>query len=326
MSRKMKIKLFLIILLIHAAPSIYAARFLNPVTDVCWQCMFPIKIGEIPLGEAGITCTLPVLGGETPICTCPIPVPPFVKVGASVVFWEPARIVEVVRNAYSMPMLGINSTAPNNSDKDNQNVDSDNGGSNNFHVHYYYFPAKLVLDGIIQAACISPEGLDVAYMTEIDPLWNDDKLAGLVNPEAALFANPVAQIACAADAFAAAGSCAIDAMPWCMGSSGSSYPLTGHSQDSNPIQATMGIAARIIYKMGRQGLLLDPGVNICAPVPTPIWVKSNYRMQIAMPIRDITCHPIGRTSLLWEQGKVIPGVDDGYMIWIAWRKRGCCAF
>ncbi|MDA4835001.1 TraU family protein, partial [Enterobacter hormaechei] len=44
---------------------------------------------------------------------------------------------------------------------------------------------------------------DVAYMTEIDPLWNDDVLTTLINPEVALFNNPIAVAACAADCVAA---------------------------------------------------------------------------------------------------------------------------
>jgi hypothetical protein len=38
-----------------------------------------------------------------------------------------------------------------------------------------------------------------------------------------------------------------------------------------------GIAARSIYMMGRTGLLLDPGVDACGSVYTPIWKKNNYK-------------------------------------------------
>ena len=27
-------------------------RFVNPVTDVCWECLFPISIGPIRIGSA----------------------------------------------------------------------------------------------------------------------------------------------------------------------------------------------------------------------------------------------------------------------------------
>jgi conjugal transfer pilus assembly protein TraU len=35
--------------------------------------------------------------------------------------------------------------------------------------------------------------LDLAYLTEVDPLWADDELAAILNPEAVLFANVVAK-------------------------------------------------------------------------------------------------------------------------------------
>lgn len=45
--------------------------------------------------------------------------------------------------------------------------------------------------------------MDIAYLSEVDPLWNDSTLSMLINPEAALFGNLIAQGACAADAAAA---------------------------------------------------------------------------------------------------------------------------
>ena len=38
--------------------------------------------------------------------------------------------------------------------------------------------------------------LDLAYLTEVDPLWADDELTAILNPEAVLFANAPAKAAC----------------------------------------------------------------------------------------------------------------------------------
>jgi hypothetical protein len=35
--------------------------------------------------------------------------------------------------------------------------------------------------------------MDIAYLSEVDPLWNDSTLSMLINPEAALFGNLMAQ-------------------------------------------------------------------------------------------------------------------------------------
>ncbi|NVM20251.1 MAG: TraU family protein, partial [Desulfobacterales bacterium] len=79
----------------------------------------------------------------------------------------------------------------------------------------------------------------------------------------------------------------------------------------------------------RETLLWDVGINLCASVPTPIWVKWNYRMQIAKPVRSLGCMPIGRTGLMWAFGKNpalgLTGSADNFLFMV-FRKRACCAF
>ena len=51
-------------------------RFPNPITDVCWKCIFPLKLGGIPLATLGMedgTNDDPPL-----ICACPEPHPSFI--------------------------------------------------------------------------------------------------------------------------------------------------------------------------------------------------------------------------------------------------------
>lgn len=35
--------------------------------------------------------------------------------------------------------------------------------------------------------------MDIGHITELDPMWNDDQLSLIINPEAALFGNVIAQ-------------------------------------------------------------------------------------------------------------------------------------
>src|SRR3546814_3836357 len=65
-------------------------------------------------------------------------------------------------------------------------------------------------------------------MTEVDPLWQDDALAALINPEAVVFANPIAKAACAGDCVAATANLPLDQLFWCAGCQGSMYPLNGN--------------------------------------------------------------------------------------------------
>ncbi len=75
--------------------------------------------------------------------------------------------------------------------------------------------------------CLEGGDLDIAYLSEIDPTWTDSSLTTILNPEAVIFANPIAQGACAADAIASAFNMPLDVLFWCAGSQGSMYPFNG---------------------------------------------------------------------------------------------------
>src|SRR3546814_13027372 len=84
------------------------------------------------------------------------------------------------------------------------------------------------MDLLTDVACLEQASFDIAYVTEIDPLWQDDALTALINPEVALFANPIAQTACAADCGAANMKLPLDPLFWCAGCLGSMYQMNGN--------------------------------------------------------------------------------------------------
>ncbi len=310
-----------------------SGTFLNPVTDICWQCIFPMKIGGVTV-VPGTVADTPDLT-SSPVCACPIPVPPFVRVGITVSFWEPARFIETVKDPYCFPSIGtgVNNPSPGTLGGGIKKSASGHGGfgSGAFaQAHYFIFPAWALMEVAVNSVCIENAGFDVAYITEVDPLWNDDLLMAMLQPEAVLFANPAAQLACISDSVSSNLGLPLSPLFWCMGSWGSAYPITGHHNTADYVQGNGAIAAKMIYKMGRQLLLNDTALSLCAAVPTPIWVKQNYRLQIAKPVRDVTCHPIGRSDLLWGNGKNPPysagGNKGDNFLWIVFRKRGCCAY
>ena len=76
-------------------------RFVNPVTDVCWECLFPISIGPIRIGSATGAPDTPNPG--SPICYCGSPIP---RIGLSLGVWEPARLIDASRAPWCFPNLG----------------------------------------------------------------------------------------------------------------------------------------------------------------------------------------------------------------------------
>ncbi len=117
-----------------------------------------------------------------------------------------------------------------------------------YHVHWYKYPLTYWLNIITSLGCLEGGDLDIAYLSEIDPTWTDSSLTTILNPEAVIFANPIAQGACAADAIASAFNMPIDALFWCAGSQGSMYPFNGWvSNESSPLQSSLLVSERMAF-------------------------------------------------------------------------------
>jgi conjugal transfer pilus assembly protein TraU len=315
----------------NKAEAICKPGFLNPVIDVCWQCIFPIKIGGIPIKGVEQVGNGPLIDtpdlASLPLCICPFPPPVFMRIGIPVSFWEPARFVETVKDPFCFPSIGVGLPNPFSGHLGGGSSEMGNQEdmSSFAQAHWFVFPVWAMMELLTDFVCIEHSVFDVAYLTEVDPLWNSDMLAFILNPEALLFANPIAQFACVADSVASAVGLSLSPLFWCMGSWGSAYPLTGHVGNDNLVEANAAMGARMIFKLGREFLLWDPGLTLCAAIPTPIWVKQNYRMQIAKPVRSIGCIPIGRTGLMWSYFKNPPIIGDNFLFMV-FRKRACCVF
>lgn len=301
--------------------------FVNPINDVCWSCLFPISIGSIDIVGSSVKDTD---NPSLPVCACGTPVP---RIGVSTGFWEPIALVDVTRQPFCMVNLGGMQLNMGSSYgiADNQTASSPDNNSF-YYVHWYKYPLLYWLNIITDGLCIESGDLDIAYLTELDPTWRDDELGFILNPEAILFGNPIAQAACAADSIAATASLPIDMLFWCAGSQGSMYPLTGHVQEHiGGVQASTLLTEKMAYKMHREGLLWDSvGENspaLCINYLSPIIPKSRYRYQMVNPlptVGDGGCHPFGATTSVWGSGHEYPvtGEDFGYLVW---RKRNCCA-
>src|SRR3546814_18112862 len=104
--------------------------------------------------------------------------------------------------------------------------------------------------------CLEKAAFDVAYMTELDPLWADDELSFIINPEAVLFGNPIAQAACAADCVLASAGFANDLLFWCGWCQGSIYPFSGSvAAHVGGVHASLLLTERMIAKLHREALL-----------------------------------------------------------------------
>ena len=302
-------------------------RFVNPVTDVCWECLLPISIGPIRMGSATGAPDTPNPG--SPICLCGKPIP---RIGLSLGLWEPARLIDVSRAPWCFPNLGGMTIDPGlPAGRGRTGSSSGDGASGSvWHVHDYVYPLLSWIGALLDIGCLESGGLDIAWVSELDPAWLDDELSFLLNPEAALFADLPAQAACAADCAAASAGLPLDPLFWCAGCQGGMYPLTGNvAAHVGGVQASLLVAQRLVFRLHR--LLLAWGTSgtaaLCGRYPMPIMKKSQYRWQMTQPVPATSpltgCNPTGRSSVIWEALRELPvaGENFGYLLW---RKRNCC--
>lgn len=322
----MKIRLALVsLLLLSEVQSKCAGKFVNPISDICWSCLFPITIGGLPIVSGAEDTDNP----NMPICLCGRPVP---RAGLPISFWEPVRLIDVTRSKFCLVnMGGIQLGGDSVRGHGNVSSGTTTGNIKNsfYHVHYYVYPVLFWLELLTDFVCMDKGQLDIAYITEFDPLWNDDETAFVLNPEAVLFGNPIAQAACTADALSSTAGFPLDSMFWCAGCQGGIYPFTGHvPYHVGGVQASLLITTKMLAKMHREGLAdgTSGKAALCGKYIMPIIVKSQYKQQMTYHVSTVGnggCKPLGRTSVHWEGGKEKPytGEDFGYLIW---RKRNCC--
>lgn len=330
--------IFLLILLfpISVNAGNCTGRMVNPVTDICWDCIFPISIGIIE-NPPSTSFRPDTENYPAPICVCPnmkfagAPTP-----GLAVGFWEPIRMVDVTKRPFCMTSIGGlefdvgfdlgTGSAPAKTPQEGQSA--------KWHVHWYFNPLAKILEIFTDVLLCDFSGIvnhfDLAYLTELDPLWNNDVLAFILNPESILFGNLIAQTICAADCLAATAWKPLDILFWCAGCQGSMYPFTGNiAEHINSIQSSTLAVERFHFKLHRQlqSWITSGPEAICSPIPAPIIKKSQYRIQTTFPVPGIGpygCTPYGRSTVLHESFKEIPiaGEDFAYFIW---RKRTCCS-
>lgn len=331
----MKLLRFILLLVVSfsaqnsfAAGSACTGHFVAPMGDICWSCLFPMTIGRVPVVPSQYPDTN---NPSMPISYCPKPPPVFMQIGLNIGYWEPYALTDVTRVPYCMVNMGIQLSGGNQQKIGGRDTsrDSDHSDGGFYHAHWYKYPIVYWLQLMESAACMATDNFDVSYLTEIDSLWDDDELAFILNPEAILFGNLIAQLACVVESIATTtnSSLPFDALFWCLGSQGSAYPLTGNSNyRDTPIQVGTLLAERLNYKMHREGIIFETRGEdgaICYQYPTPILPKERYRYQMTAPQADASwCHPYTTTTAIWEAGHDNPTTGDNFG-YVQWRKRNC---
>lgn len=323
------IKVILLLLAVAFSSQSKAAcpiGFLDPVNDVAWPCIFPIAVMSIPFA---VNADYPPDSDYgNPTCACPGrygPADP--GLGVTVSFWEPSHIVETVKDSYCFPTLGMRLGGMEAIGGNGTHGRDTAGSRNMLHAsfHYYIFAVMQLLGVMQDFACASYDAnpFDVAMISEFRADWNNDIVAMQYYPETALMDNPATVFACVTDAVAGAANRTIDALYWCAGAWGTTYPMAGVGESASYTEGNALLAAKALYVQARTMALEDRAADICYLTNPLIWTKSHYRLQQADPVAEHSCHAIGHTGLLWDHLRDTYYRGDNFS-WIVWRKVKCC--
>lgn len=179
-------------------------RIPNPLTDVCWSCTAPITIaGTASVSGSG---SLPdVKTDARELCACGSGLN--TRAGINLGFWEPLRTAEIVRHSGCFPSLGgVKLDLSGIRAADHARTPRgfrETRRTAFWQVHWYQSPWLFVMEALLDNSCLEQSPWDLAYLSELDPLWDDSVSSFLLSPDAALFTAGAAFGACAADCAAA---------------------------------------------------------------------------------------------------------------------------
>ncbi|MDD5056552.1 MAG: TraU family protein [Sideroxydans sp.] len=329
------------------AGSVCNGQFMNPISDVCWDCAFPIKLfgQKITSGDGEDYDSYNPSGIEKVVCACNVG--PVQITGIPVSFWEFTRQVDVTRTPYCLVGLGqrMNVDINSNIDGGKSRTTTDDPGATFRHVHWYINPILGLMEIILDSKCLESKGFDLAYMSELDKTWLDEELARIMTPEAYLFNNIVAQLACGADCIAATtGMSSIsNAMFWCAGCNGALYPLDGWTTASySGVQMSSLLVQRMAAKQHRMMTQASSAGKdaMCGAGHLEVTMdKRQYKFSMLFPVPQAEakdngiggsgstisgcCQPFGRSTVLWGSGRELPFIGEDFAYGI-FRKRDCC--
>lgn len=298
-------------------------------TDICWDCVLPLVVAQVPLGGGGGSWIPEGATGKY-LCSCErggLPSP-----GVATSFWEPARIIEfeTVPGCLSLLDTSLGTESADGIRRGTHGRRDDSAGDLAFfHYHYYAFPILEMLSLFSGQLCAADgyHDLDLMYFSELDPTWNDDTLAFFVSPEAVLAANPAAAAACMGDAAASQAHAPLESLFWCAGSWGFLYPLSGFvNHPAGAPRTTSLLTARVLAALHRRGFAwrtMGDGAMCGGKVDVTL-PKGQYRFSMLRPVPEAdSAHGFGESALIWGRGRGIPGVAENPM-YLIWRWRDCC--
>ena len=211
-------------------------------------------------------------------------------------------------------------------------------------AHFIQYPVFALLNFGLDQICTSKEfPLDIPFLGELNPLWNDDFTAVLANPTALLTANPIAQMACVWDCAASTLGTPTEYLSWCNGCWQGRRLNTGRPLGDNPPVSDAALAVSVLdhQHMAWQlpqtiqipaksiafldGAMFRNANDIACGATTtyfPKVIKNQYVFQTVYPTSTAKMITLGEEAGVWSSFKQLPSYQD--RIYAVWRKKVCC--
>ncbi|MCX4151041.1 MULTISPECIES: TraU family protein [Paraburkholderia] len=305
--------------------------FPNLITDVCYDCVFPMSImgASLNFGIDGEDYDTGV--SSSPVCLCE----QSLSIGTPVSFWEPRYMVDTTNKPGCMPLLGgIDINTPYNSDeyggevRTNQHLRGTRKAAF-MQANEYINPVMSAIGAVVANPCLDNRSFDAPFLSWADPTWGDDALSLILTPYAYPFASVLSVAAEMPDAIAATVGFPLETLFWVAGAWGPMYPLDGNVAVANtPEQMSHLMIARLLAKLHAAGTQQtsagQDALNSCGAlgVPQIVMDKRQYKTNRTFPFPDNLCTPIGRPLAFQEIGAARPQDKDyGYFIF---QRKDCC--
>jgi len=295
----------------HAEPMKLGCSSYNPMetmfTDVCWSGMFPMRIAGATFmdGVSGV----PSDANRKPICQCggDLAEGKFPKVGFTVGFWAPAKIIDVTRKPYCFPSLGGIEMPVGGMDFLNGGANMGRQDRHEAFANWVMYSAPLIfmLRLLDEGAC-PPDGLldfDVLHASPLFPTQNDviGRYTIFLNPEMMMLANATSMLAMPVDAVSSTANKPINELFWVAGAWGPIYPMTGFAGTgsmNDPVGFSSLIATRSLALLHRLGMLNETigEDNVCQRHTRFILRKDAFRWQMLAPSPEVNGRPPGASQ------------------------------
>ena len=237
--------------------------------------------------------------------------------GVLVEYYEPFAFIEITHEKFSFPCIGA---------KGGNTKSKRPKYSGKVYMHFIRFPILDFVNIYLDCSKVSIKEYYIpAGMSELNPLLSDEKLYFFAFNDLSYLLSKEAVLSCGVDCLQRN-----DTLFWCAGCWGVLFPPIGSEipLKNLPHREALLFASRLLFFL-HQSLLLEktyptagenPSLYYCSKsfVPTNVFVKSQYKLQIVYPHK----------SKVFSIGEFITQYledikEQDYVI-LVWRKRICC--